>query len=55
MTIQKFTTFDDLKSIENKITKNDALSLKKHGDFEKVIMNIRSVKVQQDKLIKPKP
>ena len=54
ITVQKFTTFDDLKSIENEASKNDVSGLTKHSDFEKVIMDIRTIKVQQDKPVKLK-
>ena len=46
--VKKFTTFDELKSCENKTSK-DTSSLRKHNDFEKVIMEIRSIKVSQTK------
>jgi hypothetical protein len=46
--VRKFTTFEELKSCESK-TMKDASSLKKHNDFEKVIMDIRSVVVEQTK------
>lgn len=44
--VKKFTTFDELKSCENKAG-SYALSLKKHNDFKKVIMEIRSIKILQ--------
>ena len=43
--VKKFTTFDELKSCESK-TEEYARSLKKHVELEKVIMDIRSIKVQ---------
>ncbi len=45
-TVKKFASFQDLKSTENKTLKY-SLSLKKHNDFEKVILEIRSVKINQ--------
>ncbi len=38
-TVKKFTSFEDLKSDENKAVDNK-LSLKKHHEFEKVIKTI---------------
>lgn len=52
-TVRKFTTFDELKSCENK-TVEIASSLKKHNAFEKVIMEIRSVKTNKFNQTKPK-
>lgn len=52
-TVRKFTTFDDLKSCENKTVKFES-SLKKHNAFEKVIMEIRSIKTTQVNQTKPK-
>ncbi len=46
--VKKFTTFDELKSCENKTLKY-ASSLKKHNDFKKMIMDIRSIKILQTK------
>ncbi|MDA3616052.1 hypothetical protein [Polluticaenibacter yanchengensis] len=47
-TVQKFATFDELKSCETE--KNNPLSrLKKHNDFKKIIAEIRDKKVEQDK------
>ncbi len=43
-TVKKFTSFEDLKSVENN-TVDNKLSLKKHNDFEKVIKSIHAVKV----------
>ncbi len=44
--VKKFSSFHDLKSSESKSKKN-SLSLKKHKDFEKVIREIRSAKINQ--------
>jgi hypothetical protein len=44
--VKKFTSFNDLKSSELK-TKNYSLSLKKHKNFEKVILEIRFVEMKQ--------
>lgn len=38
--VKKYATFEELKSSENKTIKQVS-SLKKHNDFEKVIMEIR--------------
>ena len=43
-TIKKFTTFDELKSCENKDIEYTS-SLLKHNDFEKVIREIRLSKI----------
>jgi hypothetical protein len=51
--VKKFTTFEDLKSCESKTT-DHSLSLKKHNDFEKVIKDIRSAKVQNNNQSRPK-
>lgn len=51
--VKKYTTFDELKSSEIKTTKY-ALSLKKHNEFEKVILDIRSNKNIQANQNKPK-
>ena len=45
-TVRKFTSFDELKSCESKPV-NRASRLKKHRDFEKVIMEIRAAKKLQ--------
>jgi hypothetical protein len=44
--VKKFTTFDELKSCESKTVKY-ASALKKHEDFEKVIMEIQAIKMLQ--------
>ena len=44
--VKRFASFHELKSSENKTIKY-SLSLKKHKDFEKVILEIRSVKINQ--------
>lgn len=49
----KFKTFKDLKSSE-KAASDFALSLEKHKDFEKVIMNILSHKVHKTNQAPPK-
>jgi hypothetical protein len=46
-TVKKFKTFEELKSFESKPEKYP-ISKKKHNEFEKVIMNIRSIKISQD-------
>ena len=51
--VKKFTTFDELKSCENKTAKY-ALSLRKHNEFEKVIIEIRSAKIIKLSQTKPK-
>ena len=51
--VKKFTTFDELKSCERKSMKY-ASSLKKHKAFEKVIMNIRHIKILQTNQSHPK-
>jgi len=51
--VKKYTTFDELKSCEIKTTQH-ALSLKKHIEFEKVILDIRSNKNIQATQTKPK-
>ncbi len=45
--VQKFTTFDDLKFSEANITKH-SLRLKKHNEFKKVIMGVRLLKVSKN-------
>ncbi|MDR6560023.1 hypothetical protein J2Y60_000551 [Arcicella sp. BE140] len=52
-TVKKFTTFDDMKTIEKKVVRYDS-SLKNHTNFEKVIMDIRSIKVDKSKPIHSK-
>lgn len=52
-TVRKFTTFDELKSCENKTAKYSS-SLKKHNAFEKVIMEIRSIKITKVNQTTPK-
>ncbi len=47
-TVRKFSTFDELKSYESK-TMKCPLSLKQHDDFKKVILDIRAIKIVQDK------
>jgi hypothetical protein len=42
-TVKRYTTFEDLKSVETKSIDNKA-SLKKHNEFEKVIKNIYSIR-----------
>ncbi len=42
-TLKKFASFEEMKSYESKSVKV-ASSLKKHNDFEKVIVAIRSAK-----------
>ena len=44
--VKKFATFDELKSCESKAVKY-ALSLKKHIEFEKVVMEIMAAKKRQ--------
>ncbi|WP_295790783.1 hypothetical protein [Mucilaginibacter sp.] len=44
-TVKKFTSFEDLKSSESKIS-DDKSRLKKHNDFEIAIKEIYSVKVR---------
>ena len=44
--VKKFTTFEELKSCESNPV-NYALRAKKHKEFQKVIMDIRSVKTHQ--------
>lgn len=46
-TVKKFETFEDLKSDEKNPSEYTS-SLKKHSDFEKVIKEIRSVKLQNE-------
>jgi hypothetical protein len=45
-TVRKFTSFEDLKSSENK-TVDYKSSMKKHNDFESVIKYIYSIKVHK--------
>ncbi len=47
-TIQKYVSFEDMKSAEKKIS-DDKAQLKKHTDFQKVIMEIYSVKAKKTK------
>lgn len=51
--VKKFTTFDELKSCESRIL-TYASSLKKHNQFEKIIMDIRSIMILQTSQVKPK-
>jgi hypothetical protein len=51
-TVKKFTSFDEMKSCENKTAKY-ASSLKKHNDFEKIIMEIRLNKITKVNLRRP--
>jgi hypothetical protein len=46
-TVKKFETFEEMKSCEQK-TADSIATLKKHKDFEKVIMEINAAKVFQD-------
>jgi len=46
-TIKKFSTFDELKSFENKSLNYETI-IKKHHVFEKVIKEIRSIKITKD-------
>jgi len=46
--VKKFTTFEELKFCVPK-TNTYSPSLKKHNDFEKLIMEIRAIKILQDK------
>ena len=41
-TLKKFTTFDEMKSGENKVS-DQFLAVKKHSEFEKVIKQFMSV------------
>lgn len=50
---KKFTTFEELKSYESN-TKNPIERLKKHEAFEKVIKDIRSLKVSKSDRTKSK-
>lgn len=52
-TVKKFTTFEALKSCENKTAKYSS-KMKKHNDFEKVITEIRSIKIIRGSQSKPK-
>ncbi len=52
-TVKKFTTFEELKACENKTSKYSSI-LKKHTNFEKVIKEIRSIKIINDGQAKPK-
>ena len=51
--VKKFASFDEMKSCESKTVKYES-SLKKHKDFEKIIMAIRSVIKHQSNQPKPK-
>lgn len=51
--VKKFTTFEALKSCENKTAKYST-KLKKHNDFEKVITEIRSIGIIRGSKTKPK-
>ncbi len=44
--VKKFTTFDDLKSSESERIEY-VLTVEKHNEFEKVIMDIKCAKVEQ--------
>ena len=46
--VKKFSTFEDLKSYENKPL-NYKARLKKHQEFEKIIMDIKVKKVHKGK------
>ena len=46
-TVRKFSTFEDLKSCEDRLLKS-AVSLEKHNNFKKVILDIRAIKIVQD-------
>jgi hypothetical protein len=50
--VRKFPTFDQLKSSDSKTAK-DSSCMKKHSEFEKVIVNIRSKKILQENQTKP--
>lgn len=50
-TIKKFTTFEALKSCESE-TKDFAVRLKKHTDFEKAIKNIKTSELVRVKVNK---
>ena len=52
-TVKKFTTFDELKSCKSKKLKKSS-SLKKHNDFEKVILEIRYIKMLETNQKQPK-
>ena len=47
--VKKFETFEELKFCESK-TNTKSSSLKKHQDFEKVMMDIKSAKSLQLKI-----
>lgn len=46
-TVQKFVSYDDLKSCENNANKNDDLVLKRHNAFHKVIEVFRRMTMLQ--------
>ena len=45
--VKKFATFEEMKSFENKAIQS-VLCLEKHNNFKKVILDIRSSKIQID-------
>lgn len=51
-TVRKFESFEELKSSEKK-TLNQAESLKKHKEFERVIKDFKSVKVPKSLIFPP--
>ena len=46
-TVQKFVSYDDLKSCENNANKNDDLIIKRHNAFQKVIRAFRRTAILQ--------
>lgn len=46
-TVQKFVSYDDLKSCENNTNKNDDLIIKRHNAFQKVIKAFRRMAMLQ--------
>lgn len=51
--VRKYTTFEKLKSIEEKVV-DYRTSIKKHNEFERVIKSIRSEKVLKNVIDKSK-
>lgn len=52
-TVKKYTTFEDLKSSEEK-TMDYRASVKKHKEFERIIKTIYSIKVHKNAIPKSK-
>lgn len=47
-TIEKFKSFEELKSSNYKSIKLKASAIKKHKDFERVLLELRAIKVSRE-------